>query len=146
MMPINTVHDATYTSAAISTPPKVAIATLRRGSSTTAVATEALSSPVKAQNSSTSDCGMTSSAGARCTFQPVINSVPSKYHQTALATSRIGTSPTTMARDSTWHTSPGPRILTAVSSQMMPALAQAAGNGWLSAGTKLAREPIGATA
>ena len=43
-------------SAASSTPAIVAIATLRSGFSTTAAATEALSSPRYAQNTSTSDC------------------------------------------------------------------------------------------
>jgi hypothetical protein len=114
-----------YTSAAISTPPKVATATLRPGFSTTALATEALSSPVKAQNSSTSDCGMTCIAGSWRTFHDCHRTaLPSKYHQPPLATSRIGTRPMTIASDSTWHTSRGPRILTAVSSQMRPAVPQ----------------------
>ena len=44
-----------------------------------------------------------------------------------------------MARDSTWHTSRGPNTLTTVSSQMMPAAAQAPGSEPLSDGTKVAR-------
>src|SRR6204780_2619020 len=137
--PISTVQEEMYTDAAISTPPSVAIATLRPGFSTTALATEALSRPVKAQNSSTSDCGMTRIAGSWRTFHESMNSLPSKYHQPPMATSRIGTRPTTIASDSVWHPSLGPRMLTALITQMKPTVATAPGTGWFSAGTKFAR-------
>src|SRR5688572_7782761 len=74
---------AMYTTAAISTPDTVAIGTLRSGFSTTAAATEALSSPVNAQNTSTSDCGTTAKTERPLTFHDPRNRSASNQNHPA---------------------------------------------------------------
>ncbi len=117
----------------------VAMGTLRPGFSTTAAATDALSSPVKAQNTSTRELGTAVITGSWRMFHEALNSAGSKYHQPAVAISRIGIRPSTIATDSIWHTSRGPRIFTRVSSQIRPTLAAAPCAGRVRAGMKLAR-------
>src|SRR5688572_25822081 len=103
--------------AAINTPDTVAMGTLRSGSSTTAAATDALSSPVNAQKTSTSECGMASMAGIPLTFHDARNNAGSNQNQPATATNSSGTRPAASRGPSTWPTKRGLTMLTKVTSQ-----------------------------
>src|SRR6186713_135225 len=78
---------AIYMSAAMSTPASVAMGTLRSGSFTTAAATEALSRPVNAQNTSASEFGSALYRGSPLTFHDSRTCAASKAVQPIVTTS-----------------------------------------------------------
>jgi hypothetical protein len=100
----------------MSTPAMVAMGTLRSGLSTTAAATDALSSPVKAQNTSASDCGNALVSGSPLTFQDSRNCAASKAYQPSVTTSSNGIRPAISNTPSNWPTKRGLTRFTTVTS------------------------------
>src|SRR5690349_25168321 len=102
--------------AAMSTPAIVAIGTLRSGLFTTAAATEALSSPVNAQNTSASEFGSALYIGSPVTFHEALNCAGSNATQPTVITSSNGINPATSSSPSNCPTNRGLTRLTMVTS------------------------------
>ena len=100
----------------MSTPAIVAMGTLRSGFLTTAAATEALSRPVNAQNTSASEFGSALYKGSPLTFHDSRNCAASKAVQPIVTTSSSGISPAMSSSPSNWPTKRGLTRLTTVTS------------------------------
>src|SRR5262249_5024401 len=139
MMPMMAVVLRTYTMAAVRTPRSAARAMLRSGFSTTAAATDALSTPMNDQNmmETAEETARTSLKPA--VSQPARNSSGSKKSQPAIPTSAMGPTPRNVVSVSNRVTSRGPIMFKKAESQIMRIVLQAPRYGFLKAGTKIVR-------